>query len=608
MKQERVLFLIESPNKKKTLEKFLPKNYIVMPSVGHITKIKDSGLFNMGIDPNNDFKADYVISDDKKDIVKNLKEQVELADKVILASDGDREGELIAFMLKKFLKIKESKYERITFHEITEKAVTEALKHPRKIDMNLVMSAMSRARLDKIVGYRLSPIARKFNVGRSVGRCQSAGLKIIVDREKEIQNFVSEKYYELSLNFSDNDIPYKAKYIGTDDKKINCFKEIEDINKVIKECEGNKFVIKDINISDRKISPKLPFTTSTFQQEVSSKLNISVKKSMEYAQKLFEGININGDHLALITYIRTDSTDLAPEFIPQLKKYIENTYGSNYYKEPTKGKKRENVQDGHEAIRPVDLKMTPDILKNYIDDYNLVKIYKLIFDRTVASYMSQAIIQDTNYFIYNNKNKFQLNLHALKFDGYKKCYNYKEDDDEFALMPKFKIGYQLYDPKLTIEAKETKPPKRFTEASFINTLDKLGIGRPSTYSTIINVLIDKTRNYCYIEDKCLVPTEQGIELSEFLDKDFSDIINTSYTAILETYLDKISCGELNDVEFLNNFYTKLEDSIKKVSPKDVSTNILCPRCGKPLVFRTSRTGNKFLGCSSYPKCTYTQNV
>lgn len=608
MSNEKILFIVESPNKIATLKKFLPSNYTIMASVGHISKIKDSGVFNMGIDPNNKFKADYIISEDKKDVFKKLKDQVAKSDKVILASDPDREGELIAYMLKKFLKLKENNYERITFHEITQKAVTEALKNPRKINENLALSAMSRARLDKIVGYRLSPVARKNVSCKSVGRCQSAGLKLIVRREEEIKNFISKKYYELFFEFPDPsimDILYKAKYIGTDDNKNSQFDDIDIITSVMNDCMNKPFEIKDVIIKDRNINPKLPFTTSTFQQEVSTKLNIPIKKAMEYAQKLFEGININGEHIALITYIRTDSTELAPEFIDELKSFILNNFGPQYYAPIKKHKQKDNVQNGHEAIRPVDLRMTPELLSKYIEDYTLLKIYSIIYNRTIASSMSPCIIQDTDYYIYNGKHKFLLSLHSLKFDGYRVVYNYKEEDEEINNLPQFpKI---ITNGKLKIEAKETKPPKRYTEASFINTLDKLSIGRPSTYSSILNVLLDKTRGYCNLENKIIIPTEKGIILSNFLTDSFSDIISIDYTAELESYLDLISEGKLNDVDFLTEFYLKLDESVKNVSPADASTNEICPQCGSSLVYRNGPYG-PFKGCSNYPKCKFIKKV
>lgn len=612
-KEPRILMIVESPNKVKTIRQFLPKNYIIMASVGHIARIKDEGKYNLGIDVDNDFEVKYVVSDDKKDKVKELKEQVSLADKVILASDPDREGELISYHLKQFLKIPNSKYERVTYHEITKKAVLEALEHPRKIDDDMASSAMTRARLDKIVGYRLSTIAR-YNVNcKSVGRCQSAGLKVLVDREKEIQSFDSKTYYELNMNFTKDSNNYIAKYVGNDSNEAFRFSKIEDCDKIAKSCKNKPSIISNIINRDKFSNPKPPFTTSTFQQEVSTKLGISVKKAMEYAQKLFEGVEINHQHVALITYIRTDSTEFAPEFVDTLSKFVKDTYGKEYFTPIRKTKKSETSQDGHEAIRPTDLSMTPEKVKEYLTDNNLIKVYTIIYKRTIASSMSSSITSVTEYSIDCNKNRFLFTSNELKFDGYKKVYNYKEDNDEELSLVTFKLNETLSVDNLERIEKTTKPPKRYSEASFISTLDKLGIGRPSTYATIVSVLLDESRGYCKLENKVMIPTEKGVLLSEFLDKSFSDIININYTVEMEKSLDLISEGKLNDVEFLRNFYNRLETSISKLSKNDKiktpakEVGIKCPNCGKPLVLRKGPYG-EFYGCSGYPKCKTIQKI
>lgn len=612
-KEPRILMIVESPNKVKTIRQFLPKNYIIMASVGHIAKIKDEGKYNLGIDVDNNFEVKYVVSDDKKDKVKELKEQVALADKVILASDPDREGELISYHLKQFLKIPNSKYERVTYHEITKKAILEALEHSRKIDDDMASSAMTRARLDKIVGYRLSTIAR-YNVNcKSVGRCQSAGLKVLVDREKEIQAFDSKTYYELNMNFTKDSNEYIAKYVGNDSNEVVRFNSVEECDKIAKSCRNKPSVISNIINKDKVSNPKAPFTTSTFQQEVSTKLGISVKKAMEYAQKLFEGVEINHQHIALITYIRTDSTEFAPEFVTTLSKFVKDTYGKEYYSPIRKTKKSETSQDGHEAIRPTDLSMTPEKVKEYLKDENLIKVYTIIYKRTVASSMSSSITSVTEYSVECNKNRFLFTSNELKFDGYKKVYNYKDESDEDVSLVTFKLNEVLNVDSLERIEKTTKPPKRYSEASFISTLDKLGIGRPSTYATIVSVLLDDSRGYCKLENKVMIPTEKGILLSEFLDKSFSDIININYTVEMEKSLDLISEGKLNDVEFLRSFYDKLETSISKLAKKDriktpaKEVGINCPNCGKPLVLRKGPYG-EFYGCSGYPKCKTIQKI
>ena len=408
MAGNRVLLIVESPNKIATLRSFLPSNYVVMASVGHISGIKDGGdYWNTGIDPKNGFKTNFAVSDDKKEVVDSLKEQVKLADKVIIASDPDREGESIAWSLKKFLKIPETKYERITFHEITKEAVLQALEHPRKIDDNLVEASHARMKLDKMLGYRLSPIARKHVQAKSVGRCQSAGLKLICDRENEIVNFVPQKYFELWLYFNKNNTEFKAKYKGTAQEVKDKLSTIEEVNQILDECEP-PFVISNVETKEKREYPKAPFITSTFQQEVSNKLNISVKKSMEYAQKLFEGINVNGQHVALITYIRTDSPTISDDFKPILENFVKTNYGSQYYSPMKEAKKSELSQDGHEAIRVIDLSMTPEKLDNFLSDKSLVKVYDMIYKRTVALMMKPAVISETTYTISCNKHLFVL--------------------------------------------------------------------------------------------------------------------------------------------------------------------------------------------------------
>lgn len=415
----KYLLICESPNKVKTLQQFLPSNYTVMASVGHITKIADTGLYNMGIDPNDDFKASYVVSPDKKEIVEQLKKKVASVDKVILATDGDREGEAISYFLKKFLKIADGKYERITYHEITKRAVLEAINNPRKIDMNEATSAITRARLDKIVGYRLSSVARRNVDAISVGRCQSAALKVLVEREEEINNFNSKKFYEIYLPFIVDSDEYMAKFMGTDKKEQSQLESIDEVNKVISDCKDNKYILKDVTSKERRVTPKPPFTTSTFQQEVSSKLNIGVKQAMSCAQKLFEGIEIGGNHIGLITYHRTDSIILSDTFKEEVKMYIQNNYNSELYVGQTNIKNKDNAQEGHEAIRPVDLSITPEKLMNYISDTMLIKIYTLIWKRSIQSLLKPATIEIEEVIIKNGEYLFKAEFKQIKDAGYK---------------------------------------------------------------------------------------------------------------------------------------------------------------------------------------------
>lgn len=609
----RKLVIVESPNKVKSIKEILGPSFIVMASVGHISEIRNSGLYNMGIDPNNGFKADYAVSFDKKDIVKRLKEQSDIADIVYIASDPDREGEAIAWSLKKFLKIPNNKYQRVTFHEITKKAVLKAFENPRKIDDNLVSASHARQKLDKIVGYRLSPIARNKVNARSVGRVQSAGLKLIVDKENEINNFVVETYFDLFLLFSKNNVAFKAKYFGTEDKEIKRISSIEDIERIVKECKKtNIYKIDSITTKEKYSNPKPPFTTSTFQQEVSNKLNISVKQAMSYAQKLFEGLDINGKHLGLITYIRTDSTEFAPDFLPELESYVKTVYGKKYYAKVRKTKKSENAQDGHEAIRPVDLEMTPERLSQYIDDKNLLKVYDIIYKRTIATAMSSSITSETTYTIINDKHLFNLVSKEMLFDGYKKAYGSFEDkDDDATTSETFEIGEIIKHSTLEALEKHTNPPARYKESTFIKELEKRGIGRPSTFASTIETLLSESRGYCVLKDKSIVPTEKGMMLSNFLDESFSDIININYTSELEKDLDKIATNKLKEIDFLTDFYRKLDNTIEKIEPKKRELIIIedkfCPKCGSNLVVRTGKYGD-FLACPKFPRCKYIEKI
>ena len=612
MANEKVLMIVESPNKVKSLQKFLPSNYTVMASVGHISEIKNGGTyFNTGIEPSEKFKTNYVISEDKKTTVEKLKVQVAKADKVILASDPDREGEAIAWSLKKFLKLNKDKYERVTFHEITKNAVLKALSSPRDIDADLVSAAQTRQKLDKLLGYRLSPIAYKQINARSVGRCQSAGLKLIVDREEEIQNFISETYYELYLNFIKNHVEFKAKYVNNKDKKIE---SLDEVTRIIDECEG-PFHITDIETKEKLSYPKAPFTTSTFQQEVSSKLGIGVDTAMKYAQRLFEGLEVGSEHIALITYIRTDSTDYAPEFVTTLKDFVINNYGNEYFAPLREYKKSENAQDGHEAIRPVDLTMTPEKLSQYIKDEKLLKVYSIIYNRTVATMMKPCKVSETTYIITekSHHHKFEFISREQLFDGFRKVYTYKDEKEDEPIKETFSKDEKLNVTSLDSQEKHTNPPSRYKEATFIKELETKGIGRPSTFATIVSTLLDEKRGYCELDDKCIVPTQKGIELSHFLDKTFPNLINVSYTCELEKDLDLIAKGKLNDIEFLTNFYNMLEDSVKNAKLQNTKSIVYsdkkCPKCGAPMILRTNKSdGTQFYGCSKYPKCKGIVNV
>lgn len=613
-KTDRYLMIVESPNKVKTISEIFHnngyKNIFVLASVGHISHIKDSGKFNMGIDVDNNFKADYAITPDKHEIVSKLKEQIKAAKHIILATDGDREGEAIAWHLKTLLKIPESKYDRIVYHEITKQAIFKAIKESRKLDLDLIASATTRQKLDKIVGYRLSGIARKNVKAKSVGRCQSAGLKLIVQREEEINNFKPETYFDAYVNFEKNNVQFKAKYIGTDKVKVDHLKSIDEFNKLKAECAGNNYIVKNVEKKESFDNPKPAFTTSTFQQEVSKKLKISIKKSMEYAQKLFEGINIGGKHIALTTYLRTDDPNIDPTFIPELKTFIEKNYGKNYYSEPKKIKTGETSQEGHECFRVIDLNMTPEDLSHHITDKSLLEVYTIIYKRTLAAACKPAVMSNTVYSIYNKDNKFTMTSREMIFDGYKRIYDYQEEksEDDELIKETFTNGETLLKTVLSNVKKETKPPLRYTEASFVKELDKQSIGRPSTFSNILSVLLDPGRNYCKVEDKYIQPTDLGVALSHFLDKSFSDVISIGYTREMEKDLDLIAKGKLDNVDFLTDFYKKLEDNIIKVAPEESGgVEKICPECGAKMYIRKGPYSS-FFGCSNFPKCKHIEKI
>lgn len=570
-------------------------------------------MYNLGIDVKGNFDIDFVVDDSKKDVVKHLKEVVARADNVYLAADPDREGEAIAWHLKEQLKIPNSKLKRITFHEITKRAVTEAIEHPGKIDEELVDAALARASLDKIVGYRLSPIARNKVSCRSVGRCQSPALKLIVEREEEINAFVPKTYYEIWLPFT-KDKEYKAQFKGLikETKNKPTIDDKEYAEKVINDCKGFPYVVHKIESSDRKLSPKPPFTTSTFQQEVSSKLGYSVKTAMSYAQRLFEGINIGGQHVALVTYLRTDSTSMDPEFKETLKEFIKTNFGENYLGKEKKEKKSKNQQDGHECFRVIDLSMTPEKLSSYIADQQMLRVYNLIYCRTIASMMSDAIINDVDFIIKNGEYKFIYSEHAVKFDGFRKVYAL--DDEEIVQGLDVCVGETLDTKPLELLEKKTTPPKRYSESSLIKKLEDLGIGRPSTYATIISTLLDPTRGYCEETGKSLAPTEKGMKLVHFMNEAFPDIVDYNYSANMEESLDKIAKGEMTRLEFMKSFYSDLENQIKGAkgveSMRDVAEEVegkVCPNCGKTLVKRHGRFGD-FLACPGFPKCRFTQRI
>ena len=594
------LVIVESPNKTKTISKYLGNDYKVVSSVGHIRDLSTSGKYGFGVDIENGFKPNYVPIKGKKKIINELKKDVNDADFVYLATDPDREGEAISWHLYDALNLKENKYKRIVFNEITKNVILDSFKHARDINIDLVHSQETRRILDRIIGFRLSKLMQSKTGGKSGGRVQSVALKLIVDKEREINAFVPEDYYEIDAYFNEFD----AKLDSYNHKKIE-IKTESDAKEIVSKL-SNTFKIEEVTKKEKKQNSKFPFITSTMQQLASIKLNFSSKKTMSVAQKLYEGITLKDETVGLITYMRTDSTRLSNEFIASTYKFIEDKYGSNYVGHVKVNKNKENVQDAHEAIRPTSINRTPESVKEYLsnDEY---KLYSLIYHRALASLMADAKVLGTTVILDNNNYQFKATGHILTFDGYLKVYAPYEDNTDKILpdLENYKTGVVISN-KIEYTMHSTKPPARYTEASLIKELESLGIGRPSTYATIIDRI--KERDYVNIVDKKFVPTEMGIVTTDKLQEFFKDIINVEYTKEMEDDLDKIADGDMVWNKLLEKFYTDFEPKVKNafdhMEKKEAEkTGETCPQCGSDLVVKQSKYG-KFIACSNYPECKY----
>lgn len=609
-KTDKILIIVESPTKSKTITGILKKagyaNTVVTASVGHIMELKNGGsAFNSGISPDKNFKMNLAVMAEKKKVIDEIIKLSTNADKIMLMQDADREGELISWSIIKFCKLPKDKCFRAVTHEITPKAVISAIENPIPFDNYLVDAGLARIMTDKLLGFSLSPLAKKYIGAKSIGRCQSVGLKLVSDRENEILNFIPELYFNLYLNFTKNNKEFKAKYYGYKSEIIDKFSKQADVDAVVCNCNGNSYIIEDIEIVEHKESPKPPFCTATFQQEAASKLGLRVKDAMSCAQKLFEGIKVNGEHVGLITYLRSDSTELAPEFLPELKNFISTTYGTDKYRAPRKGKNKSTDQNGHEAIRVVNLEITPDKLAAYISNELLIKVYKLIWQRTVAAAMPNAVISETVYTINNNGHKFKLSSKTLTDAGYQLVYDY-EDNQILGCAETFTVGEILKNPELEVIKRFTQPSARFTEASLVRELQKLEIGRPSTFATIVETILSPTRGYAKLEEKCIVPTDRGMQLAEYCDRAFPTLINLNYTKEMEESLDKIASGDLALLDYMNAFYSNLKSIIDSTGEVGLTSNLeekICPECGSPMIIRRSRFGRLFYGCSAYPNCS-----
>ena len=594
------LVIVESPSKSHTIEKYLGNDFKVVSSKGHIRDLSTKGKYGLGIDVENDFKPDYVTIKGKKKLIDELKKDVKASKFVYLATDPDREGEAISWHLYNALGLTNDNYKRIVFNEITKKAVLASFDKARFIDQNLVNSQETRRMLDRIIGFRLSKLMQAKTSGSSAGRVQSVALKLVVDREREIEAFRPEEYWTITAKFSEFD----AELFEYNHKKIEIASETQ-ANEVLSKL-SKSFKINSVENKERKRESKYPYITSTLQQDASNKLGMSSKKTMMIAQKLYEGIELEDETVGLISYMRTDSIRFSDEFIKSTYKFIETKYGHEYVGHVKKAKKNENVQDAHEAIRPTSINRTPESVKAYLtsDEY---KLYRLIYYRALASLMKEATVLGTTIIFDNNNYQFKATGQVITFDGYLKVYKDFEDSED-KILPNLE-NYNssvIASNEIVKDQHFTKPPARYTEAKLIKEMEELGIGRPSTYATIMETL--RTRGYTTMEDKKFVPTPIGIEITDKLQEFFSHIINVKYTANMEENLDEIALGERDYKKTLKDFYDDFEPAVKeafsamekKEAPK---TGEDCPICGSPLVVRKGKYG-EFVACSNYPTCKY----
>lgn len=593
------LVIVESPSKSKTIEKYLGSDYKVISSKGHVRDLATSGKFGLGVDVENDFKPNYIPIKGKKKLITDMQKDVKNSDMIYLATDPDREGEAISWHLYDALGLKDDNYERVEFHEITKDVVKDAFNHTRKIDYDLVKSQETRRIIDRIIGFRLSKLMQSKTGGKSAGRVQSVALKLIVDREREIENFVEEEYYTIHALFKE----FEAELQKYKNKKIE-IKSLEEADKILNEL-SDTFSITNIEAKEKNKKGKMPFKTSTLQKDASSKLGFGSSKTMRIAQKLYEGIDIGSETTGLITYMRTDSVRLSPVFVNETFAYIKENYGENYIGSVKKGKKDENMQDAHEGIRPTSIYRTPESLKKYLtpDEY---KLYRLIYYRSLASLMKDARVKATSVSLENNDYLFKANGSVLVFDGYLKVYSDYEKNEDVILPDLTNAGNTIKSEDITKEQHFTKPPARYTEASLIDEMESLGIGRPSTYAPTMETL--KTRNYVTLDNKRFVPTEIGIETTDKLQEFFSNIINVEYTANMEKDLDEIAMDKCDNIKVLKDFYNIfepiVEDAFKNMEKKAAQeTGESCPECNSPLVIRRGKYG-EFIACSNYPECKF----
>lgn len=609
----KTLVIVESPSKAKTIGKFLGSKYKVVASVGHVRDLPKSKL---GVDLENRFEPQYISIRGKGDVIKAMKKEAKNADRVYLATDPDREGEAISWHIAHLLGMDESKPCRIEFNEITKGAIQNAVKHPRAINRNLVDAQQARRVLDRLVGYQISPLLwRKIRRGLSAGRVQSAALKIICDKEKVITAFVPREYWTITAQLQKQGEKgkkkkqFSARLIEFQGKKIT-IETKKEAEAVVAALDSDGFTVGRIELRQRMKKPMPPFTTSSLQQEASNKLNFNTKRTMMVAQQLYEGVEIKGQGtVGLVTYIRTDSIRISDEAHAAVKEYISQSYGQEYLGHAVFSNKKKDVQDAHEAIRPSNVELHPDSVKDSLtkDQYNL---YRLIWSRFVASRMKPALFDSVSADIKNGDYTFRATGSKLKFDGYLKVYNNTAEEDEERMLPELSQGESLFLAELKSEQNFTQPPSRFSEASLVRELEEKDIGRPSTYAPIVGTLTD--RKYVTREKKTLKPTELGFLVTELMETYFKEIVDAGFTADMEEKLDDIEVKGTEWQKVIEDFYEILEKelevadaAIEKVKIEDQVTDEICELCGKPMVIKHGRFG-EFLACSGYPDCKNTK--
>ncbi|EAJ5701905.1 type I DNA topoisomerase [Campylobacter lari] len=601
------LIIVESPAKAKTIGNFLGKDYEVIASKGHIRDLPKTS-FGIKIEDEN-FKPEYRISNDHSNIVKELKEKAKKAKTIYLATDEDREGEAIAYHIAKAINKDENSLPRIVFHEITKSAIENALKNPRSLNINSVNAQQARRLLDRIVGYKLSPLLnQKIQKGLSAGRVQSAALKIIVDREREIKAFIPLKYFSIDMIFEKD---LQAELIEFQNQKIEKLSLTnEDRAKFIFEnCKNTSFKIKDIESKDRKIAPQAPFMTSTLQQSASNRLGFNPKKTMMIAQKLYEGVKTHQGIMGVITYMRTDSLNIAKEALEEVRKLIKNEFGKEYL--PSKANiyttKSKGAQEAHEAIRPTNLSFTPKLASEFLEK-DEARLYTLIYNRFLASQMNPAISQTQNVYAKSNEASFKISGRKILFDGHYKVYG---DMDKDKILPNLKLEDTLHIQNIELNSHLTEPPSRYSEAGLVKKLENLGIGRPSTYAPTISLL--SAREYVHIDKKQIIPNEIAFVVTEVLEQNFKDIVDSDFTSKMEDKLDIIAEGKMDWQEVLREFYfpfmRKIDEGKKNIKSQKTFTKLdeTCPDCGGELAIRKGRYG-EFIACLNFPKCKYSRNL